>query len=63
MAMAIYLWLVVMLIIILCVRKNRQTASVVRQIQNRRKQNKEKSVMKELDDGDLLDIKQVSRMR
>ena len=43
-----YLWIVVILIIFLCIRKKRQTAAAVWQMQNRRKQNKEKSVMKEL---------------
>lgn len=43
-----YLWIVVILIVYLCIRKERQTAAVVRQVQNRRKQNKEKAAMKEL---------------
>ncbi len=43
-----YLWIVVILILFLCIRKKRRTAAVVRQIQNKRKQNKEILVMKEL---------------
>lgn len=43
-----YLWLVVILIVFLCMRKERQTAAAVWQIQNKREQNKEISVMKEL---------------
>ena len=43
-----YLWIVVILIIFLCIRKKRRTAAAVWQIQNRRKQNKENVVMKEL---------------
>ena len=43
-----YLWIVVILIIFLCIRKKRRTAAAVWQIQNRRKQNKEILVMKEL---------------
>lgn len=46
--MASYWWIVVILIIYLCIRKERQTAAVVRQIQKQRKQNKEKAAMKEL---------------
>lgn len=46
--MANYLWIVVILIIFLCIRKKRRTAVVVWQIQNQRKQNKEILVMKEL---------------
>lgn len=33
-----YLWIVVILIIFLCIRKKRRTAAAVWQIQNRRKQ-------------------------
>ena len=47
-AMTNYLWIVVILIIFLCIRKKRRTAAAVWQIQNRRKQNKEILVMKEL---------------
>ena len=43
-----YLWIVVILIIFLCTRKKQRTAAAVWQIQNRRKQNKEILVMKEL---------------
>ena len=43
-----YLWIVVILTIFLCIRKKRRTAAAVWQIQNRRKQNKEILVMKEL---------------
>ena len=43
-----YLWIVVILIIFLCIRKKQQTTAAVWQIQNRRKQNKEILVMKEL---------------
>lgn len=43
-----YLWIVVILIIFLCIRKKRRTAAAVWQVQNRRKQNKEILVMKEL---------------
>ncbi len=43
-----YLWIVVILIIFLCIMKKRRTAAAVWQIQNRRKQNKEILVMKEL---------------
>lgn len=46
--MANYLWIVVILIIFLCIRKKRLTAAAVWQIQNQRKQNKEILVMKEL---------------
>lgn len=46
--MANYWWIVVILIIYLCIRKERKTAAVVRQIQKQRKQNKEKVTMKEL---------------
>lgn len=46
--MADYWWIIVILIIYLCIRKEWQTAAVVRQAQNRRKQNKEKAAMKEL---------------
>ncbi len=42
-----YLWIVVILMIFLCIRKKRRTAAVWK-IQNRRKQNKEVLVMKEL---------------
>lgn len=41
-------WLVVILIIFWRIRKRRRTAAAVWQIQNRRKQNKEILVMKEL---------------
>ncbi len=43
-----YLWIVVLLVIYLCIRKKRRTAAAVWQIQNRRKQNKEIMMMKEL---------------
>ncbi|MDO5782463.1 MAG: hypothetical protein Q4P27_08415 [Eubacteriales bacterium] len=43
-----YWWLVVILIIFWLIRKRRRTAAAVWQIQNRRKQNKEILVMKEL---------------
>lgn len=46
--MADYWWIVVMLMIFLWIRKRRRTAAAVWQIQNRRKQNKEILVMKEL---------------
>lgn len=46
--MANYWWLVVILIIFWWIRKRRRTAAAVWQIQNRRKQNKEILVMKEL---------------
>ena len=46
--MANYWWLVVILIIFWLIRKRRRTAAAVWQIQNRRKQNKEILVMKEL---------------
>lgn len=46
--MANYLWIVVILIILLCIMKRRRTAAAVWQIQNRRKQNKERLAMKEL---------------
>lgn len=46
--MAYYLWIIVFLIIFLYIRKKRRTAAAVWQIQNRRKQNKEILVMKEL---------------
>lgn len=46
--MANYLWIVVILIIFLYIRKKRRTAAAVWKIQNRRKQNKEILVMKEL---------------
>jgi len=46
--MANYLWIIVILIIFLCIRKKRRTAAAVWQIQNQRKQNKEILVMKEL---------------
>ena len=46
--MANYWWIVVMLMIFLWIRKKRRTAAAVWQIQNRRKQNKEILVMKEL---------------
>lgn len=46
--MANYWWIVIILIIYLCIRKERQTAAVVWQIQKQRKQNKEKAAMKEL---------------
>lgn len=43
-----YLWIAVFLIIFLHFKKKQQTAAAVWQIQNRRKQNKEILVMKEL---------------
>ena len=43
-----YLWIVAILILFLCIRKKRRTAAIAWQIQNRRKQNKELLVMKEL---------------
>lgn len=43
-----YLWIVVLLIIFLCTRKKRRTAAAVWQIQNQRKQDRERLVMKEL---------------
>lgn len=46
--MANYWWIVIILIIFLWIRKRRRTAAAVWQIQNRRKQNKEILVMKEL---------------
>lgn len=46
--MANYWWLVVILMILWRIRKRRKTAAAVWQIQNRRKQNKEILVMKEL---------------
>lgn len=46
--MTIYLWIVVILIIFLCIRKKRRTVAAVWQIQNRRKLNKEILVMREL---------------
>lgn len=46
--MANYWWLVVILIIFWLITKRRRTAAAVWQIQNRRKQNKEILVMKEL---------------
>lgn len=46
--MASYLWIVVVLIIFLCIREKRQTAAVIRHIQNKRIHNKEIFVMKEL---------------
>jgi preprotein translocase subunit YajC len=46
--MADYWWLVVILIVFWWIRKRRRTAAAVWQIQNRRKQNKEIVVMKEL---------------
>lgn len=46
--MANYWWLVVILIIFWWIRKRQRTASDVWQIHNRRKQNKEILVMKEL---------------
>ena len=46
--MSNYLWIIVILIIFYCIRKRRRTAAAVWQIQNRRKQNKEILIMKEL---------------
>lgn len=46
--MANYWWIIVILIIFWWIRKRRRTAAAVWQIQNRRKQNKEILVMKEL---------------
>lgn len=46
--MANYLWIFVILIIFLCIRKKRRIAASVWKIQNRRKQDKEILVMKEL---------------
>ena len=43
-----YLWIAVILVIFLCIRKKRRTAVAVWQIQNRRKHNKEILFMKEL---------------
>ena len=43
-----HLWIVAVLIIFLCIRKKRRTAAVAWQIQNRRKQNGETLVMREL---------------
>lgn len=43
-----YLWIVVLLIVFLCIRKKRRTAAAVWQIQNQRKQDRERLVMKEL---------------
>lgn len=46
--MSNYWWIVVILIIFCCIEKEQQTAAVVRQIQKRRKQDKEKADMKKL---------------
>ena len=46
--MEAYLVIIVALIIFFCILKRRRTAAAVWQIQNRRKQNKENIVMKEL---------------
>lgn len=46
--MEAYLVIIVALIIFFCILKGRRTAAAVWQIQNRRKQNKENVVMKEL---------------
>lgn len=46
--MAGYIGIIIIFIIILCIRKERQNAAVVWQLQNRRKQKKENIVMKEL---------------
>ena len=46
--MANYWWIVVILILFWWIRKRRRTAAAVRQIQNRRKQNKEIMAEKEL---------------
>lgn len=46
--MEIYLWLVVILIIVLCIRKEQRATAAVWKIQNRKKQNKEMLAMKEL---------------
>ncbi len=46
--MEAYLVIIVALIIFFCILKRRRTAAAVWQIQNRRKQNKENVVMKEL---------------
>lgn len=46
--MEAYLVIIVALIIFFCILKRRRTAAAVWQIQNRRKQNKENAVMKEL---------------
>ena len=46
--MANYWWIVVILILFWWIRKRRRTAAAVRQIQNRRKQNKEILAVKEL---------------
>ena len=46
--MEAYLVIIVALIIFFCILKRRRTAAAVWQIQNRRKQNKENGVMKEL---------------
>ncbi len=43
-----YLWIVTIVIIFLCIRKNRRTAATVVQILNRKKQKKETLIMKEL---------------
>lgn len=43
------LWIVILLIILfLFIRKKRQTAAIIQHIRNKRKQDKEKSAMKEL---------------
>jgi len=43
------LWIVVFfLILYLCIRRKRRTAAIIQHIRNKRKQEKEKSVMKEL---------------
>ena len=46
--MANYWWIVVILILFWWIRKRRRTPAAVRQIQNRRKQNKEILAVKEL---------------
>ena len=46
--MANYWWIIVILILFWWIRKRRRTAAAVRQIQNRRKQNKEILAVKEL---------------
>ena len=46
--MEAYLVIIVALLIFFCILKRRRTAAAVWQIQNRRKQNKENVVMKEL---------------
>ena len=43
-----YLWIAAILIVFLCIMKKQRTAAVIWQIQNRRKQNGEILVMKEL---------------